>query len=71
MHVRGRSDEFEAANYPPAHVNLPWPEPMTRAPRKGVVIVVPSFAERQQSYQEVVRAPVVRTKWPGTDRVTQ
>mmetsp|Transcript_11094 Transcript_11094/g.51411 ORF Transcript_11094/g.51411 Transcript_11094/m.51411 type:complete len:230 (-) Transcript_11094:795-1484(-) len=60
LHLVGETKEFEHADAHPGHVDLPPLQPVPGGELKGVVVVVPPLAERQDPDPPVVARQVTR-----------
>ena len=50
-----QTEKLQSANTPPVDIDLVPGQAMARGTRVRVVIVVPSFAKRDQRYQPIIR----------------
>src|SRR5713101_8559155 len=63
-HLPRQIQHCQAPDEPVTHVHLPPTQAVPRRRREGVVVVVPTFAQRQDAEQEIVAAVVAGPEGP-------
>jgi hypothetical protein len=58
LHIRGQAQLLQQRDHAPGHVDLPPLQPVAGAELKGMVVIVPSLAERQETNPPVVAGEV-------------